>query len=76
MSSPLSGLFNAHNVGLGVGLSASSFLFWGNIGLIRMGVMKFTNPGLRERLGIRPEQALQLWEAFYDLGLYVFVSRD
>jgi hypothetical protein len=76
MSSPLSGLFTAHNVGLGIGLSASSFFFWGNIGLIRMGAMKLIKPGLRERLGIRPEQALQLWEVNYDSGACVFVSRN
>jgi hypothetical protein len=59
-------------VALGLGLGASSLLFWGNIALAEMGVMHMVKDRHRERLGIRPAQALQLWETFFDRGLYVF----
>jgi hypothetical protein len=60
-----------HRVALGLGLSASSLLLWGNVALAQMGVMHMVKARHRELLGIRPAQALQLWEAFFNRGLYV-----
>jgi hypothetical protein len=69
--SPSRSALAIHNVALGLGLCASSFLFWGNVALAEMGVMHMVKARHRERLGIRPAQALQLWETFFDRGLYV-----
>jgi hypothetical protein len=64
-------LFTVHNVGLGIGLGASSYFFWGTITLARAGTMNLIKTGQRERLGIRPAQALQLWNANHDAERYV-----
>jgi hypothetical protein len=64
-------LSTVHNVGLGIGLGASSYFFWGTIALARAGTMNLIKSGRRERLGIRPAQALQLWKASYDAERYV-----
>jgi hypothetical protein len=64
-------LLTAGNIGLTIGVCGSSYLFWGNIALTQMGAMHFVKPQHRERLGINPAQAIQLWEAFFDRGLYV-----
>jgi hypothetical protein len=67
-------MFTPQTVGLGVGLLASSFMFLGNVAAARLGVMHMLKKENRERYGIQPGQALQLWDAWYDRAAYVFVS--
>jgi hypothetical protein len=66
--------FTPQTVGLGVGLLASSFMFLGNVAAARLGVMHMLKKENRERYGIQPGQALQLWDAWYDRAAYVFLS--
>jgi hypothetical protein len=66
-------MFTPQKVGLGVGLLASSFMFLGNVAVARLGVMHILKKENRARYGIRPGQAIQLWEAWFDRAAYVFV---
>ncbi|EIN08967.1 hypothetical protein PUNSTDRAFT_143622 [Punctularia strigosozonata HHB-11173 SS5] len=70
--SHLNSLATPTNLCIGVGLSASSFLYWGNLGLVRCGPFAIMNTKTRDALGIRPAQALQIWEDAYDRGAVHF----
>jgi hypothetical protein len=59
-----------HTALLGLGLTASSWFVFGNLALSQMGPMAVVQK--RARLGVRPAQALQLWEHTYDTGIVHF----
>jgi hypothetical protein len=59
-----------HTALLSLGLTASSWFVFGNLALSQMGPMAVVQK--RARLGVRPAQALQLWEHTYDTGTVHF----
>jgi hypothetical protein len=59
-----------HTALLSLGLTASSWFVFGNLALSQMGPMAVVQK--RARLGVRPAQALQLWEHTYAPGTVHF----
>jgi hypothetical protein len=70
---PFHALFTPQGLSTGVGFAASSFFFWGNLALARMGAIHLIKPTSARRLRITPVQALALWETNLDLATYVTV---
>jgi hypothetical protein len=67
-SSYLRSLTSTNTLAVSLGLSASSFLFWGNVGLARCGPFAIMGEKERNALAIRPAQAVKIWEDAYDRG--------